>query len=67
MINHGRGKHENAPQNLMKSALAIWLPKIDEVLAFHSAQPQHGGLAAIYVLLRKNDEQRLANQERHRS
>ena len=67
MINHGRGKHENAPQNLMKSALAIWLPKIDEVLAFHTAQPQHGGLAAIYVLLRKNDEQRLANQERHRS
>jgi DNA-nicking Smr family endonuclease len=35
-------------------------------LAFHSCQPQHGGLAAIYLLLRKNEEQRLANQERHR-
>ncbi|NRP36243.1 putative DNA endonuclease SmrA [Marinobacterium sp. xm-d-579] len=66
MITHGRGKHLQAPQNKMKSALTLWLPNIDEVLAFHSCQPQYGGLAAIYLLLRKNEEQRLANLERHR-
>ncbi len=66
VINHGRGKHNRAPQNLMRSCLMLWLPKIDEVLAFHSCQPQHGGLAAIYLLLRKNEQQRLENIERHR-
>lgn len=66
VINHGRGKHNRAPQSVMRSCLMLWLPKIDEVLAFHSCQPQHGGLAAIYLLLRKNEQQRLENIERHR-
>ena len=66
MISHGRGKHETAFANRLRSSLVLWLPKIDEVLAFHSAQPQHGGLAALYLLLRKNEQQRLDNQERYR-
>ena len=66
MITHGRGKHIESPHNLMKSALCMWLPTLDDVLAFHSAQPQHGGLASLYLLLRKNEEQKLANKERHR-
>lgn len=65
MITHGRGKHIESPHNLMKSALCMWLPTLDDVLAFHSAQPQHGGLASLYLLLRKNEEQKLANKERH--
>lgn len=66
VINHGRGKHANSTQNILKSCLVLWLPKIDEVLAFHSTQPQHGGVAAIYLLLRKNEQQRVENIERHR-
>lgn len=66
IINHGRGKHAKTTQNILRSCLALWLPKIDEVLAFHSCQPQHGGLSAIYLLLRKNEQQRLENVERHR-
>lgn len=66
IVTPGRGKHIESQQNVMKSALSLWLPKIDEVLAFHTTEPQHGGLASIYLLLRKNEEQRLANQERHR-
>lgn len=66
VINHGRGKHAKALPNVLRSCLMLWLPKIDEVLAFHSCQPQHGGLATIYLLLRKNEQQRLQNIELHR-
>jgi DNA-nicking Smr family endonuclease len=30
-----------------------WLREVDNVLAFHSAQPADGGTGAVYVLLRK--------------
>lgn len=58
MISLGIGKSEADQANLLRSCLALWLPKIDQVLAFHSAQPQHGGLSALYLLLRKNEQQR---------
>jgi hypothetical protein len=35
------------------------------VLAFHSAQPQHGGTGATYLLLRKSKEKSTENFERH--
>ena len=38
------------------------LKELDAVQAFHSAQPQHGGTGAVYVLLRKNAEQKRANR-----
>lgn len=65
LIHFGRARHAEAHSNLIKSALALWLPTLDEVMAFHSAQPQHGGSGAIYLLLRKNELQRQQNQERH--
>ena len=65
VISHGRGKHEEAAGNVMRSYLNQWLPQVPEVMAFHSAQKQHGGLGATYVLLRKNDNQRLENWEKH--
>jgi hypothetical protein len=34
------------------------------VQAFHSAQPQHGGTGAVYVLLRKSEEKKQENRER---
>ncbi|MBY4675827.1 DNA endonuclease SmrA [Marinobacterium arenosum] len=65
LVSHGRGAHQKAHGNVLKSYLNQWLPHIDEVQAFHSAQRQHGGLGAIYVLIRKGDAQRQANWEQH--
>lgn len=65
LVSHGRGRHEKALGNILKTYLATWLPNIDEVQAYHSAQPAHGGLGAIYVLLRKSEESRQANWEQH--
>lgn len=65
LISHGRGQSADAPPNLLRSFLNQWLPQLPEVMAFHSAQKQHGGLAATYVLLRKNEAQRLDNWEKH--
>jgi|TARA_B110000503_G_scaffold74865_1_gene115604 DNA-nicking Smr family endonuclease len=52
IIIHGRGEGRERPA-LLKSWTNYWLKQIDSVLAFHSAQPQHGGTGAIYLLLDK--------------
>lgn len=61
---HGKGHNSNPPA-LMKSYVAFWLQQINEVLCVHSAQPFHGGSGAVYVMLKKNSEQKLENRERH--
>lgn len=63
LINHGVGVKSNPPGRL-KSYISTWLGQIPEVLAYHSAQKQHGGLAATYVLLKKSERKRLENRER---
>lgn len=65
VISHGRGRHPDDAASLLRSALNQWLRHVPEVMAFHSAQPQHGGLGALYVMLKKSDQQRLANWEQH--
>lgn len=50
---------------LLKSYLAQWLPEIEFVQAFHTALKHHGGIAAVYVLLRKSEQKRAENRERH--
>ena len=40
------------------------LPDLDEVQAFASAQPQHGGLGAVYVLLGKSEKKKQENRDR---
>lgn len=65
LVSHGRGRHEKAHGNLLKTYLAHWLPRIDAVQAFHSAQPAQGGLGALYILLRKSEALRQANWEQH--
>jgi len=65
LLNHGRSKDKTSMGNRQKSYLNLWLQSLPEVMAFHSAQPQHGGLGAIYVLLRKSEEKRLENWEKH--
>jgi len=63
LIQHGKGiKSEKA---LLKSYINKWLRQFDQVLAFHSAQSHQGGTGAVYVLLKKSDEARLNNKERH--
>lgn len=67
LLNFGRSRQSNSHANRVKSCLNLWLPALDEVMAFHSAQQQHGGTGAVYVMLRKNDQQRQQNLERHQS
>lgn len=64
LITHGRGENREKPA-LLKSCTNQWLKQLDPVLAFHSAQPQHGGTGATYVMLRKSEKKRADNLERH--
>ncbi len=65
LITHGKGRDREPQPALLKSCVAHWLPQLSQVLAFHSAQKQHGGVGATYVLLRKSDRKRQENRERH--
>nr|WP_305907673.1 Smr/MutS family protein [Methylomarinum sp. Ch1-1]MDP4520442.1 Smr/MutS family protein [Methylomarinum sp. Ch1-1] len=56
---HGQGGH------LLKSYLAQWLPELKNVQVFHTALKHHGGSAAVYVMLRKSEQKRMENRERH--
>ncbi|MBY6197667.1 DNA endonuclease SmrA [Vibrio hangzhouensis] len=64
IIVHGRGERSNPPA-MMKSFLAHWLTQIKDVQCVHSAQRFHGGSGAVYVMLRKSQEKKLENRERH--
>ena len=64
LITHGKGEGRETPA-LLKSCVAHWLPQMDEVLAFHTAQKQHGSYGATYVLLRKSDSKKLKTREMH--
>lgn len=52
LIIHGKGMHQGTPP-VIKNLVNRWLPQLEEVLAFHSAQPKDGGAGAVYVLLKK--------------
>ncbi len=67
LINFGRSRQPETHANRVKSCLDIWLRALDEVMAYHSAQPQQGGTGAVYVMLRKNSQQRQENLERHQN
>lgn len=64
MIIHGKGERSN-PQALMKSFVATWLEQISDVLCFHSAQRQHGGTGALYVMIKKSAEKKQQTRDRH--
>lgn len=63
LVTHGKGLGRAQPA-LLKSCVAHWLPQFEQVLAFHSAQKQHGGSGATYLLLRKSERKRQENWER---
>lgn len=64
LITHGKGEGRGETAQL-KSCVAHWLPQFTEVMAFHSAQRQHGWVGATYVLLRKSDKKKLETWEIH--
>lgn len=73
LIIHGKGLSQRLGQRggpqpgdkaVLKSFVNHWLRQIPEVLAFHSAQPAHGGAGAIYVLLRKSEQRKEENRRR---
>jgi DNA-nicking Smr family endonuclease len=63
LIVPGRGSHSRAAEAVLKSYLNRWLPDFEDVQAFCSAQPQHGGTGAVYVMLKKSERQRQQNRE----
>lgn len=63
MITHGRGEQRAEPA-LLKSCVNHWLRELDNVLAFHSANRQHGGSGSTYLLLRKGDAAKEKNRQR---
>jgi DNA-nicking Smr family endonuclease len=62
MVVPGRGNHSQSAEAILKSYVNKWLPEFQEVQAYCSAQPQHGGTGAVYVMLRKSEKQREANR-----
>lgn len=65
IILHGKGERNPDGIAQLKSYLARWLPELDEVLAFHSAQKHQGGTGAVYVMVRKSDQHKQRNREIH--
>lgn len=65
LILHGKGEQSETRAKL-KNCVAHWLPLLDAVQAYVSAQPQHGGTGAVYVLLRKSERSRQRNAMLHR-
>jgi DNA-nicking Smr family endonuclease len=64
LVTHGKGETREHPAKL-KSCVNHWLRQVDQVLAFHTAQRQHGGSGATYVLIKKNSQARLRTGEQH--
>ncbi len=66
LILHGKGqrKAEQEKTAVLKGYVNHWLQDSEEVQAFHSAQPVHGGTGAVYVLLRKSLQKKRENRER---
>jgi DNA-nicking Smr family endonuclease len=52
IIVHGKG-FRSKDKPVIKPMVNRWLRVVDNVLAFHSAQPKDGGNGAVYVLLKK--------------
>ncbi|CBG88428.1 DNA endonuclease SmrA [Citrobacter rodentium] len=65
LIIHGKGREDRSHANIVRSYLARWLTEFDDVQAYCTALPQHGGSGACYVALRKSAQAKQENWERH--
>ncbi|MBW0638179.1 Smr/MutS family protein, partial [Escherichia coli] len=50
---------------IVRSYVARWLTEFDDVQAYCTALPHHGGSGACYVALRKTAQAKQENWERH--
>jgi DNA-nicking Smr family endonuclease len=67
LIKHGLGLRSQPFPAFLKSYVHQWLHQMPEVIAYHTAQPNHGGNSAVYVLLKKNQQEKANNRELHPS
>ena len=52
-IIHGKGARSGPGGPVLKPSVHHWLTRFEQVQAFVSAQPRHGGTGAVYVLLKR--------------
>ncbi|SUH09082.1 DNA endonuclease SmrA [Salmonella enterica subsp. enterica] len=65
LIIHGKGREAKSHANIVRSYVARWLTEFEDVQAYCSALPHHGGGGACYVALRKTVQAKQDNWERH--
>lgn len=65
IIVHGKGELNPRQPATLKSFVAKWLKEISPVMAYHSAQRQHGGSGAVYVMLKKSEKMKEKARESH--
>ncbi|MCG7533813.1 DNA endonuclease SmrA [Pseudoalteromonas sp. OOF1S-7] len=65
LIRHGVGLKSKPFPAILKSYCNKWLQEMPQILAFHSALSCHGGNGSTYVLLKKSEEKKVENRERH--
>jgi len=53
---HGKGYNSSDNKPVLKAMVNKWLQSIPEVLAFVSTTPRDGGIGAVYVLLKKQQQ-----------
>ena len=63
LIMPGKGDRNSEDPALLKSHLIHWLPQLDDVMAYHTAQPKDGGAGAFYILLRKSERKKAKARE----
>ncbi len=65
MIVHGRGGGSGSGKtSVLKGYVNHWLRELNDVQAFATARPEHGGTGAVYVLVRKSEAEKLENRLR---
>lgn len=63
IIMPGKGDRNIEKPGVLKSYLVYWLEQLEDVQAFHTTQPHHGGAGAFYVLLRKSERKKQQARE----
>ena len=63
LILPGKGDRSSTDPAVLKSYLVHWLVELEEVQAYHTAQPHHGGTGAFYVLLKKSEHKKQLARE----
>ncbi|MBJ3590521.1 DNA endonuclease SmrA [Salmonella enterica subsp. enterica serovar Saintpaul] len=65
LVIHGKGRDDHSHANIVRSYVARWLTELNDVQAYCTALPHHGGIGACYVALRKTAQAKQENWERH--